>query len=130
MGLLIDGVWHDRWYETAETGGRFQRDASRFRNWITPDGSPGPSGEGGFAAEPGRYHLYAAFFCPWAHRTLIFRELKGLAGMVSLSIVHWLMRENGITFADGDGVIADPIHNGANISTRSTRPLRRPIADG
>jgi putative glutathione S-transferase len=110
MGLLIDGVWHDRWYDTAETGGRFRRDASRFRNWITPDGAPGPSGEGGFPAEPGRYHLYAAFFCPWAHRTLIFRELKGLTGMVSLSIVHWLMRENGITFADGDGVIADPIH--------------------
>lgn len=110
MGLLIDGVWHDRWYETAETGGRFRRDAARFRNWITPDGAAGPSGEGGFAAEPGRYHLYAAYFCPWAHRTLIFRELKGLREIVSLSIVHWLMRENGITFAEGDGVVPDPIH--------------------
>ncbi len=110
MGLLIDGVWHDRWYETAATGGRFRRDAARFRNWITPDGAPGPSGEGGFAAEPGRYHLYAAYFCPWAHRTLIFRELKGLGDIVSLSIVHWLMRENGITFREGDGVIPDPIH--------------------
>lgn len=111
MGLLIDGVWHDRWYETAATGGRFQRDASRFRSWITPDGSPGPSGKGGFKAEPGRYDLYAAYFCPWAHRTLIFRELKGLGDVVSLSIVHWLMRENGITFTGGDGVIADPIHH-------------------
>lgn len=111
MGLLIEGVWQDRWYETSESGGRFQRDASRFRNWITPDGSPGPSGESGFPAEPGRYHLYAAYFCPWAHRTLIFRELKGLTGIVSLSIVHWLMRENGITFAEGDGVIRDPIHH-------------------
>lgn len=110
MGLLIEGVWHDRWYETDKSGGRFERDAAKFRNWITPDGSPGPTGEGNFKAEPGRYHLYAAYFCPWAHRTLIFRELKGLAGMVSVSIVHWLMRENGITFAEGEGVIGDPIH--------------------
>lgn len=111
MGLLIDGAWHDRWYDTAVSGGRFERDAARFRNWITPDGSPGPTGEGGFAAEPGRYHLYAAYFCPWAHRTLIFRELKGLQEIVTLSIVHWLMRENGITFTDGDGVIGDPIYH-------------------
>jgi len=111
MGLLVDGVWRDQWYETGATGGRFQRDAARFRNWITPDGAPGPSGAGGFKAEPGRYHLYAAYFCPWAHRTLIFRELKGLAGIVSVSITHWLMRENGITFAEGDGVIGDPILN-------------------
>jgi putative glutathione S-transferase len=111
MGLLVDGVWRDQWYETDKTGGRFQRDAARFRNWITPDGAPGPSGRGGFKAEPGRYHLYAAYFCPWAHRTLIFRELKGLAGMVSISIAHWLMRENGVTFAEGSGVIGDPLHD-------------------
>ncbi|WOJ89581.1 glutathione S-transferase family protein [Methylocapsa polymorpha] len=111
MGLLVDGVWRDHWYDTGKTGGRFERDAAKFRNWITPDGAPGPSGQGGFKAEAGRYHLYGAYFCPWAHRTLIFRELKGLTGFVSLSITNWLMRENGITFADGDGVIADPIRH-------------------
>ncbi len=111
MGLLVEGVWRDHWYDTDKTGGRFERDAAKFRNWITPDGAPGPSGEGGFKAEPGRYHLYAAYFCPWAHRTLIFRALKGLTGLISVSITHWLMRENGITFAEGDGVIADPIHH-------------------
>ncbi|VFU07750.1 S-transferase [Methylocella tundrae] len=111
MGLLVDGVWRDQWYDTQSTGGRFERDAAKFRNWVTPDGAPGQSGEGGFKAEPGRYHLYAAYFCPWAHRTLIFRELKGLAPMIGLSIVNWLMRENGITFAPGEGVIGDPIHH-------------------
>jgi len=111
MGLLVDGVWRDQWYETGATGGRFERDASKFRNWATPDGAPGPSGQGGFKAEPGRYHLYAAYFCPWAHRTLIFRALKGLQSMIGVSIVHWLMRENGVTFAPGDGVVGDPIHN-------------------
>jgi len=111
MGLLVDGVWRDHWYDTGKTGGRFERDAAKFRNWITPDGAPGPTGQGGFKAEPGRYHLYGAYFCPWAHRTLIYRELKGLTGFVSLSITHWLMRENGITFVEGDGVVADPIHH-------------------
>lgn len=110
MGLLVEGVWRDQWYQTDKSG-RFNREASRFRNWITPDGAPGPTGEGGFKAEPGRYHLYAAYFCPWAHRTLIFRELKGLAGLIDLSIAHWLMRENGLTFAEGEGVIEDPIHH-------------------
>ncbi|WP_395665552.1 glutathione S-transferase family protein [Methylocella sp.] len=108
MGLLVDGVWRDQWYDTASHGGRFERDAAKFRNWITPDGAPGPSGEGGFSAEPGRYHLYAAYFCPWAHRTLILRKLKGLEDMVGLSIVNWLMRENGLTFDPADGVIGDP----------------------
>jgi putative glutathione S-transferase len=111
MGLLVDGVWRDQWYDTKASDGRFERDASKFRNWVTPDGAPGPSGRGGFKAEPGRYHLYAAYFCPWAHRTLIFRELKGLAPLIGVSITHWLMRENGITFAPGDGVAGDPIHN-------------------
>ncbi len=76
MGLLVDGVWRDQWYDTKSTGGRFERDAARFRNWVTPDGAPGPSGKGGFKAEPGRYHLYAAYFCPWAHRTLILRAAQ------------------------------------------------------
>ena len=78
MGLLVDGQWQDRWYDTDSTGGRFERSASKLRNWVTPDGEPGPSGEGGFKAEPGRYHLYVAYACPWAHRTLIYRALKGL----------------------------------------------------
>ncbi|WP_374306565.1 glutathione S-transferase family protein [Methylocella sp.] len=108
MGLLVDGVWRDQWYDTNSHGGRFERDAAKFRNWITRDGAPGPTGEGGFKAEPGRYHLYGAYFCPWAHRALIFRKLKGLEEIVGLSIVNWLMREEGLTFAPADGVIGDP----------------------
>jgi glutathionyl-hydroquinone reductase len=98
MGLLIDGQWHDRWYDTGESGGRFVRSAAQCRNWVTADGSPGPSGEGGFKAEPGRYHLYVSLACPWAHRTLIFRKLNGLEGMIGVSVVHWLMAEHGWTF--------------------------------
>src|SRR5438874_4539462 len=110
MGLLVDGKWTDRWYDTRITGGRFVRQESRFRNWITLDGSPGPTGVGGFAAAPGRYHLYVSLACPWAHRALIMRKLKGLEQAISLSVVHWLMREDGWTFAEGQGVIPDPIH--------------------
>ena len=110
MGLLVDGHWHDQWYDTTSTGGRFVRQDSAFRNWVTPDGSSGPSGVGGFKAEPGRYHLYVSLACPWAHRTLIFRKLKGLADMIDVSVVHWLMRENGWTFMDGPGVIPDPLY--------------------
>jgi len=110
MGLLVDGTWQDRWYETKD--GRFERQESRYRNWVTADGRPGPTGEGGFAAEPGRYHLYVSLACPWAHRTLIMRALKGLQGMVGLSVTHWLMAEEGWTFAPGPGVIPDPV-NGA-----------------
>jgi len=112
MGVLVDGVWKDKWYETRETGGRFVRRESRYRNWITPDGAPGPTGEGGFAAESGRYHLYVSYACPWAHRTLIMRTLKGLQNHISLSVTHWYMGENGWTFDAAPGVIADPI-NGA-----------------
>lgn len=111
VGLLIDGVWHDQWYDTSSNGGRFIRSSSQFRHWITPDGRPGPSGDGGFAAEVDRYHLYISHACPWAHRTAIFRSIKGLARMVSLSVVHWYMGEQGWTFQPGDGVIADPIHH-------------------
>ncbi len=111
MGLLVDGEWRDQWYDTKATGGRFKRDISRFRNWVTADGRAGPTGASGFAAEPGRYHLYVSYACPWAHRTLIFRKLKGLEDMIPLSVVHWYMAENGWTFADGDGVIPDPIHD-------------------
>lgn len=111
MGLLIDGKWHDQWYDTAASGGRFIRSESQFRNWITPDGSPGPSGEGGFEAESGRYHLYVSLACPWAHRVLIMRALKGLEDMISVSVVHWLMREDGWTFAEGPGVIPDDLNH-------------------
>jgi len=110
MGLLIDGIWEDRWYDTKSTGGRFIRKDAAFRNWVTPDGSSGPTGEGGFKAEPGRYHLYVSLACPWAHRTLIMRRLKGLDAMIDVSIVHWRMLENGWTFEEGPGVISDPIH--------------------
>ncbi|UYU32416.1 glutathione S-transferase family protein [Siccibacter colletis] len=100
MGQLIDGVWHDTWYDTKSTGGRFKRSESAFRNWLTADGTPGPSGSGGFAAEKDRYHLYVSLACPWAHRTLIVRALKGLENLISVSVVHPLMLENGWTFGD------------------------------
>ncbi len=109
MGLLIDGVWHDQWYDTSSTEGRFVRQASQFRNWVTPDGRPGPTGNGGFKAESGRYHLYVSYACPWAHRTLIFRVLKGLEQMISVSVVNWYMGEHGWTFEPGEGVIQDSL---------------------
>src|SRR6185312_17078815 len=98
------------WYDTSSTGGRFVRQSSTFRNWVTPDGAPGPTGAGGFKAEPGRYHLYVSLACPWAHRTLIFRKLKRLEPMIALSVVHWLMEKDGWTFAEAPGVVPDPIH--------------------
>jgi glutathionyl-hydroquinone reductase len=110
MGLLVEGVWVDQWYDTKSTGGAFVRGRAAFRNWVTGDGGPGPSGVGGFKAEPGRYHLYVSLACPWAHRTLIFRKLKRLEQMIGLSVVHWLMLENGWTFAEGPGVVPDPLH--------------------
>jgi len=111
MGLLQDGQWVDQWYDTKSSGGRFVRKAPQFRNWITADGSAGPSGEAGFKAEPDRYHLYVSLACPWAHRTLIFRALKGLEAMISVSTVHWFMADKGWTFQSGDGVVADNINN-------------------
>jgi putative glutathione S-transferase len=111
MGLLVDGVWRDQWYDTSKTGGRFVRSEAGFRNWITPDGSPGPSGEGAFPAESGRYHLYVSLACPWAHRTLVFRTLKGLERHIDVSVVNWVMGEQGWTFEDGLGVVPDPIHH-------------------
>jgi putative glutathione S-transferase len=98
MGLLVNGVWQDRWYDTKKTGGRFVRSQSQFRNWITPDGSAGPTGKAGFRAEPGRYHLYVSLACPWAHRTLIFRKLKGLQEAISVDIVSPLMFDKGWEF--------------------------------
>ena len=110
MGMLQEGRWVDQWYDTKESGGRFVRKAPQFRNWITADGSAGPSGNPGFKAEAGRYHLYVSLACPWAHRTLIFRALKGLEKMISVSVVHWYMAENGWTFAPGDGVVPDTVN--------------------
>jgi putative glutathione S-transferase len=115
MGLLVDGVWHDHWYDTRQSGGRFVRSESQFRNWITPDGEAGPTGTGGFKAEAGRYHFYVSLACPWAHRTLIFRAIKGLGEKISISIVHWFMGEEGWTFQDGPGVIPDTINGAARL---------------
>ena len=115
MGLLIEGVWHDQWYDTAKSGGRFERQDSVFRNWVTPDGAPGPSGEGGFAAEAGRYHLYVSLACPWAHRTLIFRELKGLADAIGVSVVHWHMAEQGWQFKAAPGATPDSLRGARHL---------------
>ena len=109
MGLLVDGQWVDQWYDTKKTGGRFVRTQTQFRNWITADGSAGPTGQAGFKAEAGRYHLYVSLACPWASRTLMIRTLKGLEDMISISVVHPLMLEHGWTFEEGEGVIGDPI---------------------
>jgi putative glutathione S-transferase len=110
MGKLVDGVWQDVWYDTKSTGGKFVRMDSKFRDWVTPDGQNAPSGKA-FKAEPGRYHLYVSYACPWAHRTLIFRKLKGLEEMIGLSVVNHFMGSDGWTFHEGDGVIPDPIHD-------------------
>ena len=111
MGLLQEGQWVDQWYDTKSSGGRFIRKTPHFRNWITADGSAGPSGIAGFKAEAGRYHLYISHACPWAHRTMIFRALKGLEEMISVSVVHWYMADKGWTFQEGDGVVADSENN-------------------
>lgn len=111
MGLLVDGKWHTDWYDTKSTGGKFERKASSFRNWITKDGSAGITGEAGFKAEPNRYHLYVSLACPWAHRAIIYRQLKGLDSMIPMSVVNAYMGENGWDFEAGDGVVADPIFN-------------------
>ena len=111
MGLLVEGEWRDQWYDTRSTAGRFKRQESSFRNWITRDGSAGPSGGPGFRAEPGRYHLYVSLACPWAHRTLIFRKLKGLEDAISVDVVHYHMGENGWVFDPGtDGATADRVN--------------------
>ncbi|WP_298962763.1 glutathione S-transferase family protein [uncultured Roseibium sp.] len=129
MGLLVDGVWTDQWYDTKSTGGRFVRKDASFRNWITPDGAAGPTGTGGFKAEAGRYHLFVSYACPWAHRAMVFRKLKGLDELISLSAVQPLMLENGWEFAETEPVAgakyawniyakADPSYTG-----RATVPI-------
>ena len=99
MGLLVEGQWVDQWYDTKSSQGSFKRQDSVFRNWVTTDGLAGPSGSGGFKAEPGRYHLYVSLACPWAHRTLILRQLKTLEDVISVSVVEPLMLEQGWTFS-------------------------------
>ncbi len=112
MGQLVDGVWHDTWYDTKTTGGKFVRSTAAFRNWITADGSAGPSGEGGFEAEADRYHLYVSYACPWAHRTLIFRKLKGLDKLIDFSVVHPDMMSGGGWSLDADypGATGDTLY--------------------
>jgi glutathionyl-hydroquinone reductase len=116
MGLLVDGVWQDQWYDTGKSGGRFERQASHFRNWVTPDGGPGPSGTGGFKAARGRYHLYVALACPWAHRTLIFRKLKRLEDVVSVSVVSYHMGAEGWTFDPQTGSTGDAVNGKTKLS--------------
>lgn len=101
MGLLVDGVWHDEWYNTEDNDGKFIREDAQFRDWISKDGK--------FQPEAGRYHLYVCLACPWASRCLMMRKLKGLEEIISLSVVNPVMLEHGWTFEDGPGVIADPI---------------------
>ena len=133
MGVLVEGEWVDQWRDTKSTGGHFVRPDAKVRNWITADGSPGPSGTGGFKAEAGRYHLYIALSCPWAHRTMIFRQLKGLTDMISVSVVNSISGSHGWTFEDGPGVVPDPeiganylyevyLHSDSNYSGQVTVP--------
>jgi putative glutathione S-transferase len=120
MGQLIDGRWHDQWYDTSKDG-RFQRENAQRRNWITADGQPGPTGEGGFRAEAGRYHLYVSLACPWAHRTLIYRQLKGLESLIDVSVVSWLMLENGWTFDKALGSTGDTLDSLTFLHQRYTK---------
>ena len=112
MGLLVDGKWRDDWYDTAKSGGKFERFESTFRNWITADGSAGPTGSDGFPAEAGRDHLYVSYSCPWAHRTMIYRKLKGLEDAITVSIADSEKNGEGWTFREGNSLIPDQI-NGA-----------------
>ena len=135
MGLLIDGKWHDQWYDTDSTGGAFKRTEAQFRNWITPDGRAGISGGDGFTAESGRYHLYVSLACPWAHRTLIFRQMKSLEDHISVSVVHPDMLDEGWTFeTDDHGATGDTLFGSTHahqiytradpeITTRVTVPI-------
>ena len=116
MGDLVQGKWRAEGDFPHDRTGRFVRPDAPFRNWVTADGSPGPSGAGGFSAAPGRYHLIVSFACPWAHRTLIFRKLKRLESMISLSVVHWLLAERGWTFDEGPGIVPDPIFGAERLS--------------
>jgi putative glutathione S-transferase len=110
MGLLVEGKWVDRWYETKETGGKFVRQDAKWRDRVTADGKPAEGRTRGFKAEPGRYHLYVSLACPWAHRTLIFRKLKKLENVISVSVVHHYMGKDGWTFLTEDGATGDTLY--------------------
>jgi putative glutathione S-transferase len=114
MGLLVDGVWQDDVSRTKD--GHFVRPATQFRNWVTVDGSAGPTGEAGFKAEPGRYHLYVSLACPWAHRTVIFRKLKALESVISMSVVSPEMGRDGWTFDTAAGSSGDAVNGKAKLS--------------
>jgi glutathionyl-hydroquinone reductase len=114
MGLLVNGAWQEDISRTKE--GRFIRPAAAFRNFVTPDGNAGPSGEGGFAAEAGRYHLYISLACPWAHRTLIFRTLKKLDGVISVSIAEPLYGKTGWEFGAARGGTPDSANGKATLA--------------
>jgi putative glutathione S-transferase len=114
MGLLVDGVWQED--VTRTTNGRFVRPTTSFRNFVTADGNPGPSGEGGFPAERGRYHLYISLACPWAHRTLIFRDLKNLDDVISVSIAEPLYGKTGWEFGKGQGGTADNVNGKSTLA--------------
>ncbi|MGX0891277.1 putative glutathione S-transferase [Pseudomonas sp. ADAK2 TE3594] len=118
MGLLVEGRWQDQWYESKD--GTFQREQAQRRHWLTADGKPGPTGVGGFAAEAGRYHLYVSLACPWAHRTLILRKLKGLESLIDVSVVSWLMLENGWTFDKNLGSTGDKLDHFSFMHQRYT----------
>lgn len=124
MGLLVNGEWKDQWYDTDETGGKFEREAARFRNWVTPDGAPGPAGSGGFKVESGRYHLYVSMACPWAHRALIFRELKGLQPHISVSVVHPDMLGHGWEFRPDSDQHRDQLYGSRYLYQVYTRAAR------
>ena len=114
MGQLVEGQWVAE--DSAAGGTRYQRVASPLRHWITPDGSAGPTGDAGFRAEPGRYHLYASFACPWAHRTLVYRQLKGLADLVGVSYTHWRIADRGWSFEpDEDGLVGDRLFGAGHL---------------
>jgi putative glutathione S-transferase len=121
MGSVVDGKWQRGDVAGTNADGQFVRAESAFRNWVTADGSPGPSGKGGFAAESGRYHLYVSLACPWACRTLIMRAWKKLQDHISLSVTHWQMGEDGWTFEPGKGVIADPLYGATHVHALYTR---------
>ena len=117
MGLQVEGVWRDDSFDKARMeGGRFNRPTTKFRNWVTPDGSPGPSGEGGFPAEAGRYHLYVSLACSWAHRTIIFRHLKKLESVISMSVTSWYMGDDGWTFNTKEGSSGDTVNGAGRLS--------------
>ncbi|MGO2011904.1 MAG: glutathione S-transferase family protein [Pseudoalteromonas sp.] len=111
MGLLVKGQWQDKWYDTESNQGEFKREAAQLRNWVTKDGTAGPTGEAGFKAQSGRYHLYVSLACPWAHRTLIFRKLKGLESHIDVSVVSPDMLAHGWSFDTDNHSSGDKLFN-------------------